>query len=115
MEESTVILSHLGLTSWQGALYLTDWLVAGNIEIKDCHIVELGAGTGFLGLHLLKSIPSIKSYNFTDGHRKYILHIYGRDLISDSPTFAAHISARIFLLQLTSDWNSSSSHFLDLT
>ena len=44
--------------------------MAGNIEIKDCHIVELGAGTGFLGLHLLKSIPSIKSYNFTDGHRK---------------------------------------------
>ena len=45
--------------------------MAGNIEVKDCHIVELGAGTGFLGLHLLKSIPSIKSYNFTDGHRKY--------------------------------------------
>ena len=63
------------MTSWQGALYLTDWLVAGNIEIKDCHIVELGAGTGFLGLHLLKSIPSIKSYNFTDGHRKCTYYV----------------------------------------
>ena len=41
--------------------------------------------------------------------------ILGRDLISDSPTFAAHISARIFLLQLTSDWNSSSSNTFDLT
>jgi hypothetical protein len=39
----------------------------------------------------------------------------GRDLISDSPTFASHISARIFLLQLTSDWNSSSSNTFDLT
>ena len=38
-----------------------------------------------------------------------------RDLISDSPTFVAHISARIFLLQLTSDWNSSSSNTFDLT
>ena len=33
-----------------------------------------------------------------------------RDLISDSPTQAVHISARISLLQLASDWNSSSSN-----
>ena len=59
-----------GLTSWQGALYLTDWLIAGNLDLCNSRIFELGAGVGFLGLHLLKSIPSISSYYFTDGHRK---------------------------------------------
>ena len=38
-----------------------------------------------------------------------------RDLISTSPTFAAHCFAATFLLQLTSDWNSLSSNTFDLT
>ena len=68
-----------GLTSWQGALFLTDWILGkfgNNIDLNGSRIVELGAGVGFLGLHLLKSIPSIKSYNFTDGHRKCMRIIF---------------------------------------
>ena len=57
-----------GLTSWQGALFLTDWLLQNMSEkLVGKQVLELGCGPGFLGLHLLKNI-SLNSYTFTDGH-----------------------------------------------
>ena len=71
----------------------------------------------FFWAHL--KIRLFKHKKFSKSQKKYgvLAHYpdYRRDLISDSPTFAAHISAWIFLLQLTSYWNSSSSNTFDLT
>ena len=69
MEENDII-GHgtTGLTSWQGALFLTDWLLAnGQTLLQDKRIIELGCGPGFLGLHLLSNF-NISQYIFTDGH-----------------------------------------------
>ena len=40
--------------------------------LSSSRILEVGCGVGFLGLHLLKSVPSIKRYIFTDGHEQVL-------------------------------------------
>lgn len=72
--EENDIIGHgtTGLTSWQGALFLTDWILShAAASFEGRSVIEVGCGVGFLGLHLLKSIP-IRSYNFTDSHPKVL-------------------------------------------
>lgn len=51
-----------------GALFLTDWFLGSSPDGPEGHVLELGSGVGFLGMHLIKSFPKIKSYLFTDTH-----------------------------------------------
>ena len=47
--EENEIIGHgtTGLTSWQGALFLTDWLLAnGQALLQDKRVLELGCGPG---------------------------------------------------------------------
>ncbi|CAB4069555.1 EEF2KMT [Lepeophtheirus salmonis] len=74
LEENKSIFGHgtTGLTSWQGALMLTDWFVINNKILKGKRIIELGSGVGLLGIHLLKTCPDILEYTFTDTHHNVL-------------------------------------------
>ncbi len=77
LEENEIIGNGTtGLTSWQGALYLTDWLLANAVDkFQNKKILELGCGVGFVGLHLLKSVP-VQSFAFTDCHPKVLNNVW---------------------------------------
>lgn len=75
LEENRNIIGHgtTGLTSWQGAMFLTDWLTLTNRNgfLENQRVIELGSGSGLLGLSLLRSF-GMESFVFTDCHVKVI-------------------------------------------
>jgi predicted nicotinamide N-methyase len=51
------------------------------IVLQGTRILEVGCGVGFLGLHVVKSLPDVASYTFTDGHPEVIKFVnYNIDL-----------------------------------
>lgn len=66
--QTTAMLSQglTGLSSWPAAICLGDYLMQRIDLVENKKIVELGAGSGLLGLALLKSSERIPSYTFTD-------------------------------------------------
>ncbi|TRY70380.1 hypothetical protein TCAL_02886 [Tigriopus californicus] len=73
LEENRNIIGHgtTGLTSWQGAMFLTDWLTKFTSFLTNQRVIELGSGSGLLGLSLLRSF-GMESFIFTDCHVKVI-------------------------------------------
>lgn len=73
LEEHKNIIGHgtTGLTSWQGALFITDWINMSPHIVKGKRVLELGSGCGLLGLTLLKSV-TLKSFTFTDCHHNVL-------------------------------------------
>ncbi|CAF1376465.1 unnamed protein product [Adineta steineri] len=63
--QSTALLSH-GFSSWPAAISLGDYLMKRIHLLGNKCIIELGAGSGLLGLTLLKYSAKILSYTFTD-------------------------------------------------
>ena len=79
-----------GLTSWQGALYLTDWLLTHKIDdLKNRNIIELGCGAGFVGLHLLKS-SCPKTYILTDSHKEVLKTVNFNVDLNFNPSVNTH-------------------------
>jgi len=66
--QSTALLSHglTGLSSWPASICLGDYLMERKYLLENKRIIELGAGSGLLGLALLKYSEEILSYTFTD-------------------------------------------------
>ncbi|CAF1050378.1 unnamed protein product [Adineta ricciae] len=66
--QSTALLSHglTGLSSWPASIFLGDYLMNRIDLVKNKRVIELGAGSGLLGLALLKYSNDISSYTFTD-------------------------------------------------
>lgn len=67
LKESIHLISKgtTGLHSWQAAFHLTEWVMEHTDIFKSKHILEIGSGSGFLGLALCRvCIPH--SYTFTD-------------------------------------------------
>ncbi|CAF1045108.1 unnamed protein product [Adineta ricciae] len=66
--QSTALLSHglTGLSSWPASIFLGDYLMNRIDLVRNKRIIELGAGSGLLGLALLKYSNDISSYTFTD-------------------------------------------------
>ncbi|XP_031563314.1 protein-lysine N-methyltransferase EEF2KMT-like isoform X2 [Actinia tenebrosa] len=69
VEESQNIISQgtTGLSTWQAALYMLEWVLENSKEFENRNVVELGCGLGLLGLSICMSY-SPQHYVFTDCH-----------------------------------------------
>lgn len=65
-----------GLRTWDAALYLANYLNSNQVDLSGCSILELGTGTGLVGLSLVKyyhkKIGKLKEIIFTDGAAELI-------------------------------------------
>ena len=71
--EHTSIISNgtTGLCTWQAAFYLAEWCIHNSREFRRKKVIELGSGSGFVGLTCLKKChPS--SVILTDYHPKVL-------------------------------------------
>lgn len=100
--QTTALLSHglTGLSSWPASIFLGDYL-SQNPELfsNSIRIIELGAGSGLLGLSLLKYFPSIERYRFTD-YSAMILNLLKQNI---SVNYSEEEQKRIEVEEL--DWN----------
>ncbi len=72
LEENNIISQGTtGLTSWQGACALFDWIMSKEKNFEGKRILELGSGCGLAGISLLKR-QALESYTFTDCHSKVL-------------------------------------------
>ena len=58
--------------SWQGAYFMADWAKNHADVFAGKRVIELGSGTGLLGISLLKAQLGMRSYTLTDCHHKVI-------------------------------------------
>ena len=73
LKEKLTIISDgtTGLCTWQAAFYLTEWCIQHAEEFRQKKILELGSGSGLVGLSLFKKCqPS--SVILTDHHPKVL-------------------------------------------
>jgi tRNA1(Val) A37 N6-methylase TrmN6 len=74
------------------------------------HILELGAGSGLLGLALLKSSEKISSYMFTD-YSSMILNLLQQNVLLNFPEDQLNvINIQRLLRPVTMHWFSLDSH-----
>ncbi len=137
--QSTALLSHglTGLSSWPASIYLGDYLMKRKYLLEnkysleniiliisiDFHrrIIELGAGSGLLGLALLKYSDKILSYTFTDYSpmilnllRQNVLLNFSEDQLDVTGTKLEKFFTIIYLVQERVkieelDWNQYST------
>ena len=108
--QSTALLSHglTGLSSWPAAICLGDYLMKEKSLLRR-RIIELGAGSGLLGLALLKYSDEIVSYTFTD-YSSMILNLLRQNaLLNFTEEQLDVMKVRIEEL----DWNEFSSDKAD--
>ncbi|CAF3265184.1 unnamed protein product [Rotaria sp. Silwood2] len=103
--QSTALLSHglTGLSNWPASICLGDYLMKRIHLLENKRIIELGAGSGLLGLALLKYSDKILSYTFTD-YSPMILNLLRQNILlnfSDD-----EFNKRIKIEEL--DWNQYS-------
>ena len=55
-----------GLHLWEASVVLTRYCLQNKEIFKNKNIIELGTGCGLLGISILKQIPSIGHYTFSD-------------------------------------------------
>merc|ERR1719264_2203041 len=74
LEENRSIIGHgtTGLTSWQGAYFMAEWAQNHADMLTGKRVIELGSGTGMLGISLLKAQLGMRTYTLTDCHNKVI-------------------------------------------
>ena len=70
------------------------------------HILELGAGSGLLGLALLKSSEKIRSYTFTD-YSPMILNLLQQNVLLNFPEDQPHVMPIGRLIQIASTYQFS--------
>ena len=61
-----------GLTSWTAGECLSSWLDSHPDLLRGHSVLELGSGSGITGVFVLKRLPDITSYTFTDCHLKVL-------------------------------------------
>ncbi len=115
LEENRHLLGRgtTGLTSWQGALFLSDWAQnQGRRFLEGKRVVELGCGTGLVGISILKT-TDVKSYTFTDCHFRVINAVINNLQINFPPAKEDEPSEKLFearLRQLQSGPEQKISH-----
>ncbi|CAF4034494.1 unnamed protein product [Adineta steineri] len=103
--QSTALLSHglTGLSSWPAAISLGDYLMKKIHLLENKRIIELGAGSGLLGLTLLKYSDKILSYTFTD-YSPMILNLLRQNALLNFSEY--QIDEKMKIEEL--DWNQYS-------
>ncbi|CAF1386076.1 unnamed protein product [Adineta steineri] len=103
--QSTALLSHglTGLSSWPAAISLGDYLMKRIHLLENKRIIELGAGSGLLGLTLLKYSDKILSYTFTD-YSPMILNLLRQNALLNFSEY--QIDEKMKIEEL--DWNQYS-------
>ncbi|KAK7112514.1 hypothetical protein V1264_011962 [Littorina saxatilis] len=73
LQESVNLVSQgtTGLSTWQAAQHLAEWIVENPGVLSDRNIVELGCGLGLTGVVACRAC-SVKSYTFTDFHAQVL-------------------------------------------
>ncbi|KAJ8318061.1 hypothetical protein KUTeg_003152 [Tegillarca granosa] len=69
LQESTHLISQgtTGLSTWQAALHLAEWIFENSKTLTNKSVLELGSGLGLTGICVCKCCQ-LKSYTFTDCH-----------------------------------------------
>ncbi|KAL8619207.1 hypothetical protein ACOMHN_049989 [Nucella lapillus] len=69
LQESVNLVSQgtTGLSTWQAAQHLAEWIIENPDVLRDKHVVELGCGLGLTGLVACR-VCEVRSYVFTDCH-----------------------------------------------
>ncbi|XP_076441598.1 protein-lysine N-methyltransferase EEF2KMT-like [Babylonia areolata] len=73
LQESVNLVSQgtTGLSTWQAAQHLAEWIVENPDVLRDKRVVELGCGLGLTGLVACR-VGDVKSYVFTDCHTQVL-------------------------------------------
>ncbi|GFN81926.1 protein-lysine N-methyltransferase eef2kmt [Plakobranchus ocellatus] len=73
LQESVHLVSQgtTGLSTWQAAQHLTEWVLENPHVVSNRTVVELGCGLGFMGIVICKCCQ-INSYTFTDCHSQVL-------------------------------------------
>lgn len=66
-----------GLRTWEASLYLCEYILQNELEFVNKDIIELGCGTGIIGILLLKlSSQGHSSVCLTDGDENVVKQVY---------------------------------------
>ncbi|CAF1345387.1 unnamed protein product [Rotaria magnacalcarata] len=105
--QSTALVSHglTGLSNWPASISLGDYLMKRIDRLGNKRIIELGAGSGLLGLALLKSSDKILSYTFTD-YSSMILNLLRQNVLLNFSE-DDELNERVKVEEL--DWNQYSA------
>ena len=71
-----------GLHLWEASVVLTRYCLQNKEIFKDKRIIELGTGCGLLGISILKQIPLISHYTFSD-YQDSVLENLNKNIIKN--------------------------------
>ena len=72
-----------GLHLWEASVVLTRYCLQNKEIFKDKKIIELGTGCGLLGISILKQIPFISHYTFSD-YQDSVLENLNKNIIKNN-------------------------------
>lgn len=93
LQESVHLVSQgtTGLSTWQAAQHLAEWILENPHIVANRTVTELGCGLGFTGIVICKCCQ-VKSYTFTDCHSQ-VLYLLSKNIdqnFSSDKTVSGH-------------------------
>ncbi|KAG7696825.1 hypothetical protein KL930_002725 [Ogataea haglerorum] len=96
VREAPNVISGLGTTglrTWEASLYLTQYLLnSDHCDLTDATVLELGCGTGLVGMALYKYHPTVKKICITDGDSQLIENLPSNLQLNEIPIGSPKIS-----------------------